>query len=55
MANAWTAETVHGGEKSSRSAVRRMLGKAWKLRSAARGSCAQSGMTRLLSTVRRDQ
>ena len=55
MAKACTNETVHGGEKRRRSVVRKMAGKAWKERSAMRGSWAHSGITRLRSMRRRDQ
>ena len=42
-------DTVHGGLSSRKSTSSSICGIAWKLRSADRGSCAQSGMTKLLS------
>lgn len=40
---------VQGGERRRKSIDRKSVGKRWKERSARRGSCAQSGMTRDLS------
>ncbi len=46
---AFGVDTVHGGLSNRKSTSSRICGMAWKLRSADRGSWAQSGMTKLLS------
>ena len=40
---------VQGGERRRKSTRRKSEGKRWKERSAVRGSCAQSGITKDLS------
>ena len=42
-------DTVQGGLSNRKSTSSRIWGMAWKLRSAPRGNCAQSGITKSLS------
>ena len=46
---AFGVDIVHGGLSNKKSTSSRIWGTAWKLRSAIRGNCAQSGRTKLLS------